>query len=341
MMRSEQAHTVHAYRRGRPYAFLTSERRAGGCWRTSRGRRTSSAAQLFPLPIPARAGAMSTPNTQSTLFTPSRRAIALVCGLFLALFLLNAFLHGPPRSALHIPTPSLDFLAASPPTPHVQDTALRDEDAVVLALVAFGPPALDGIKSALLHASAALDLRIVCTADAIPLLQSVLSPLAPFVARALTRAKAKARPRAAPRAGRARVVLPADAGRRCRPRAPRGHRGRAALPSLYVRAAPHTSTSLTRPPSTADLARLFIHELVPEVPRALFLDAGAGAVFHADPLLLWRELQTEGKNATIVKYGKGAMALELDAMNDAPFMESTLRAETMTRRCVLCPCART
>ena len=185
-----------------------------------------------------------------------------------------------------------------------QETAAASQAApIVFALVMFGAAsATEGaiaIKSALMHASRPVDLHIITSEDAIPVLEAkmrlVKRPAYPIRMFYYPLDAASIRKRAA----RAGVETRYEAG-------------------------------------VGGLVKIFIHEVLPNtVPKAIFFDTDM--LFVTDPYLLWRQFDKFqgsqiisfpdlGSNSTAMDICTCTMLLNLDAMRSTstPFVGSEL-----------------
>ncbi|KZV86472.1 hypothetical protein EXIGLDRAFT_724781 [Exidia glandulosa HHB12029] len=241
------------------------------------------------------------PHGAPTLFgiSPTRRTFILIAVFFFALFALNAFLHPP---AVSVPSFSAANISISIPFFGTKDTAPKPNDVVIaIALVVFGSKAANdaryAIKGVMLQSSKPVALHVVCTEDAIPILQNRLD--------LVTR----------PAHDVSVTFYTLNGG----PDAVRTRARRAGVPDDVVKGA-----------DSASLAKLFLHELLPaSVPSALYITPSS--VFSSDPFLLWRASSDHLLSLSNNDGRVSVMALNLERMRDASFVESSLRAETVGR----------
>lgn len=186
---------------------------------------------------------------------------------------------------------------SSPSDSKVADTAMAP---VVFALVTFGASSategLLALKTALMHVSRPADFHIICSPDAVPIIQEKIDlfsrPAYPVNVRyyPLTDAMIRAR------ASRAGVDTRYSAG-------------------------------------LGGLVKVFIHELLYDVEKVIFYDTDM--LFLVDPFLLWREFQemhddqmiafpTLGTDSDPMEICTCVMLLNLRAMRATSFMPSTL-----------------
>ncbi|EJD49855.1 hypothetical protein AURDEDRAFT_112338 [Auricularia subglabra TFB-10046 SS5] len=185
-----------------------------------------------------------------------------------------------------------------------------EEEKIVISMVMFGRSSAEEgqhmLKSILMRASAPVELHIVCSDDAVPVLQRRLD----LVTRPVHDVDVVFYP------------LTEDAvvtrGERAGIGNKRHHAG------------------------VGGLAKMFIHELVP-APLALYVDTDA--MFLTDPLHLWHTARrlTAADADTLLAFPHAGphsdggdictcvMAMHLARMRAAPWLESTLRAETVGR----------
>ncbi|KZV89202.1 hypothetical protein EXIGLDRAFT_721602 [Exidia glandulosa HHB12029] len=244
------------------------------------------------------------PHGAPTLFgiSPTRRTFILIAVFFFALFALNAFLHPP---AVSVPSFSAANISISIPFFGTKDTAPKPNEVVIaIVLVVFGSKAANdaryAIKGVMLQSSKPVALHVVCTEDAIPTVQNRLD--------LVTR----------PAHDVSVTFYTLNGG----PDAVRARARRAGVPADVVKGA-----------DSASLAKLFLHELLPaSVPSALYITPSS--VFSSDPFLLWRASNLTSEHLLSLSEGRArvsVMALNLERMRDASFVESSLRAETVGR----------